>query len=512
MGWKDAPIAAREGGKPKWQSAPIAKRGDDSFARGVGLGITQPIDALARGVSNIPVIGPALDRASSALGMPTAQDAAMQNREARQNNTSTGGQIVGNVIGTLPTMLLPGGPLMQGAAGGAALSEADTAGGVLTDAAIGAGGAGIAQAGINAVRNAAAPRISDFARRLAGEGVQMTPGQLVGGVTRRIEDAATSIPFVGDAIKGAQRRSIETFNRATVNRALAPLGQKLPDEIATGNDAVRFAGDVLSRGYNDVLANLGGQVDATFNTRLGAIRQRANLPAEQAAQLDDILQREVVARIGEGQFTGRVMNQVRDRLDKVGSALRRSADNPYARDLGEAVGQVREQVLSLARRQNPAYADALRKLDRGWAELVRVEKAATNASTDGIFTPGQFTTAVRGADRSVRRRATARGEAMGQDLANAARNVLPATIPDSGTAGRLMTAALGGGAVAAPNVVLPAAAAGAAVMGAYSVPATRAIQQFVTRTPGPASQFTARLLNNVPISVAAPALIRRREQ
>jgi hypothetical protein len=467
---------------------------------------------LARGVSNIPVVGPALDRASEAMGLPTAQQASASNRAARQANTSAGGQIAGNIIGTLPTMAIPGGALVQGAAGGALLSEADTAGGVLADAAIGAGGARLAQGAINTIRSAAAPRVSDFVRRLTNAGVELTPGQIVGGVTRRLEDAATSIPFVGDAIRGAQRRSVETFNRAAVNRALSPLGVSLPDNIPTGSDAVRFAGDVLSRGYNDVLANLGGQADATLTTRLGAIQARANLPAAEQSQLADIVQREVIDRIGQGQFTGRVMNQVRDRLDKLGSALRSSTQSPYARELGEAVEQVREQVLALARRQNPSFADALRKLDRGYAELIRVEKAATNAATDGVFTPGQFTTAVRGADRSVRRRAVARGQALGQEFANDARRVLPATIADSGTARRLMTAALGGGAVAAPGVVLPAAAGGAAVMGAYSRPATQAFQQFVTRTPGPASQFLDRFLQKTPVSVAAPTLLRRPEE
>lgn len=490
------------------------RRKDDSFARGVGLGITQPIDTLARGVSNIPVIGRALDRASTVLGMPAAQDAAMQNREARANNTSEGGQIAGNIIGTLPTMLLPGGPLVQGAAGGAALSEADTAGGVLTDAAMGAAGAGVAQGLLNRAGRAISTqkRLSPFVQQLIGEGVELTPGQIAGGFGRTLEDAATSLPIVGPAIRAAKDRSVETFNRATVNRALAPLGQKLPDAIQTGNDAVRFAGDVLSDGYNKVLANLGGQIDNTFNTRVGAIQQRANLPAEQQKQFDDIIQREVLARIGQGQFTGRVMNQVRDRLDKVGSTLRRSADNAYARDLGESVGQVREQVLALARRQNPTFADALRKLDKGWAELVRIEKAATGAATDGVFTSGQFTAAVRGADRSVRRRAVARGEALGQEWANAARNVLPATIGNPGTADRVLAAGAGLAAGTNPATIVPGLLAAGAGAAAYSPAGTRAIQQFVTRTPGPASQFTARLLNNVPISVAAPALIRRREQ
>lgn len=506
--WEQYQRAEPSGPWQKYKALPK----DDSAARGFGLGATKPLDNIARAVSSIPVIGPAIDAGNRALGLPTGEEAYQANQQARANNTRTGFQLAGNIAGTLPTAAIPGGALAQGAAGGALLSDAETAGGVVADAAIGAGVGRAVQGGVNAIRSVAAPRVNAFVQQLSQAGVQMTPGQIVGGIGKRIEDAATSIPFVGDAIKGAQRRSVETFNRAAVNRALAPLGQALPDNIPTGSEAVRFAGDVLSRGYDDVLQRLGGQADPTFTTRLGTIQARANLPAAEQAQLAEIVNREVVERIGQGQFTGRMLNQVRDRLDKVGAGLRANTQSPYARDLGEAVEAVREQVMALARRQNPTFADALRSLDKGWSNLVRVEKAAANAATDGIFTPGQFTTAVRQTDRSARKRAVARGTAQGQDLANAARNVLPSSVPDSGTAGRLVTAGLGGGAVAAPQLVVPAIAGGAGVMAAYSPAATRAFQGVMTRQAGPAGRFVDRLLQQAPVSVAAPALLRRPQE
>ncbi len=489
---------------------------DTSFARGVALGAAKPVDNLATAVSNIPVIGPALDAGSRALGMPTAAEAAAANQQARANNTRTGGQIVGNIIGTLPTAALPGGALAQGATSGALLSDADTAAGVAGDALIGAGAGQLGSSLVSAARNVVAPRVSAAVRQLADAGVQMTPGQIIGGPLRAAENViAAAVPVVGDAIQAAQRRSVETFNIAAVNRALSPLGLKLPANITPGNEAVKAAGDALSEAYERVLPALSGQVDDTFVTRVSAIAQRANLPPAETQQFQDIIRREIgnLAQAQNARFTGRMLNQVRDRLDKVGAALRANTQSPYARELGEAVGQVREQVLALARRQNPTAADALRRIDRGWAELVRVERAAANA-VEGVFTPGQFSTAVRGADRSVRRRAVARGEALGQDFANAARTTLPSVVPNSGTPRQLVSLAAGGGAIANPGAIVPAIGAGAATMAAYSAPATRAFQQFVTRTPGPAANFVNRLLGQVqtPISVAAPALLRRREQ
>ena len=519
----------KEPPKGPWDSyakpeAKPARKRDDSFSRGVALGAMKPIDTLASAAANLPGVRQ-IDEFGQSIGLPSASQASAANQAARAENTSVGGQIVGNIIGTLPTAALPGGAFVQGAAGGALLSDAQDAGGVLMDAAFGAGGAKAASAALTGIRGAVAPRVSDYVRRLTNAGVELTPGQVLGGAAKRLENVATSIPFVGDAIRGAQRRGMGTFNRATVNRALAPIGKALPDTVKEGNEAVRFAGNALSQEYDNVLANLNGNVDNTFVTRLGAIRSRANLPEEELAQFNDIVKREIGAlfpRPGGGgnqarasgtAFTGRQLNQVRDRLDKVGSALRANTQNPYSRALGEAIGDVREQVMSLARRQNPDAADRLRALDKGWSELIRVERAATNA-TEGVFTPGQYSTAVRQSDRSVRKRAVARGEALAQDFADAARSTLPSNVPDSGTAGRLVTMALGGGAVANPGAVLPAVGAGAATMAAYTPAATRAFQAAATRQVGPAGNFVARVIDagRVPISVSAPALLRRREQ
>jgi len=57
---------------------------------------------------------------------------------------------------------------------------------------------------------------------------------------------------------------------------------------------------------------------------------------------------------------------------------------------------------------------------------------------------------VRAGDQTTRRRGYAAGNALGQDLADAGRAVLPSKIPDSGTAGRgFIGLALGGGSALA---------------------------------------------------------------
>ena len=150
-------------------------------------------------------------------------------------------------------------------------------------------------------------------------------------------------------------------------------------------------------------------------------------------------------------------------------------------------------------RQNPAQADRLRQINEGYANLVRVERAAgstASQATEGVFSPTQLgVAAAQGAGRSSR----ANEGALLQDLAVAGRNVLPSRIGDSGTATRgAITGLLAGGAAFVnPVVAIPTIAA---TIGAYSKPAQTALnavyratdRQSATSALGELQQYAAR--------------------
>ena len=147
---EDGTVLEFEAGTPdevidRTVKAHIANPPNDSKLDAFLGGALKPVDNLARAASSIPVIGPAIDRASEAIGMPKAADAVAFNNARRANNTRTGWQIAGNIAGTLPTSRLPGGAFVQGAASGALLSDANDAGGLITDAVV--GGVGNQRAG-----------------------------------------------------------------------------------------------------------------------------------------------------------------------------------------------------------------------------------------------------------------------------------------------------------------------------------------------------------------------------
>lgn len=104
-----------------------------SFWRGVG-------DSFHTAAGNLDKINP-MSALSEAIGLgPTREqyDTKYMNSRAKgKYQGSTTGKVVGGIAATLPTLALPGGPIAQGAAGGAMLSEARDFAGMAGDVALG---------------------------------------------------------------------------------------------------------------------------------------------------------------------------------------------------------------------------------------------------------------------------------------------------------------------------------------------------------------------------------------
>jgi len=299
---------------------------------------------------------------------------------------------------------------------------------------LGAAGGALAPVGPKAT---AKPKIGSDVSLLAKEGVQMTPGQMRGGLAKAGEDMATSTPILGDAVQGARQRGLETFGRAAVNRALKPVGAKLPEGLV-GHDAVAHAQDVLGHAYDNLLPEGGVQIDPAFVQDVrGLAPILETLTPESQKRFEGILRSRVSARVNtnSGVLDGATYKQVQSELGREISRFSVSQD-PDHRAIGEGLGVVRDALKNAAARQNPQFADQLAKVDEGYAHLVRAEGAAAKAGADGVFTPAQYDAAVKAANATVRKRGYAAGKALGQDLAKAGRAVLPSKLPDSGTAKR----------------------------------------------------------------------------
>lgn len=495
------------------EEAPQPEPTDDSALRGFGLGVGKVVDNLSLAALQIPGIEGAFNSLADFTGTIRPRDAIEANDTARADNSRTGWQTVGTIAGALPTLAMPGGGFTQGATAGALSTHARDFSGVLKDAAIGGtlGKAGDVAAGL------IAPRVSKHIRTLVDEGVRVTPGDIagqggrLGQIFKSVEDVGARTPIAGAALRGAQDRAIVDLNRAAINRSLKPIGEVLPDANPAGHEAIAFAADRLKAAYSDVLPRLRGTLDGTFQRRINAIDARigADLPAEYASKLDAVKVdlRNAFQRAGpNGAYSGRTLRDASERLEDVASAYRRS-DDPYLRRVGDVAEQYRQQLHALARRQNPSQAARLRDIDKGYASLVRVERAALS-SADGIFTPAQYRAATRMTDRSARRSSSARGRALDQDLATAADIVMTNRAATGGSKDINSLIALGGGAyAAATGNPIALAAGGALATGnlAYTRPAQAAARWLLARDSTPAAQNLAEIIRYGTRAVAPSA-------
>lgn len=428
------------------------------------------------------------------------------------------GRFGADVLETLPAAMaapatLPG-ALAGGAAAGALTGDGQH---TLRDATIGAGTGGV----FNLAGRAIAPHVSDAVRALAGEGVQMTPGQIFGGMAKGVEDRVQGLPILGDFVADARNRSLEGFNRAAANRALAPIGQQVPAD-AVGHDVIAHAGDALSANYQSLLPNMSTTLDAPFAQALTAAGNRvdARLPDEMGQQFQGTLG-DVFKKLNSSgpmqpsQYSGEAAHDAASDLGRMSRSYSGGGGNDS--ELGNAYGAVDQAFRGATRRSNPQLGPQLDANDEGWANLVRVEDAAKAATGNasgkaaGVFSPQQLRAAVRANDNTVRDRGTARGTSLMQDLAENGIQVLPSSVGDSGTAGRGALAALlagGGAGLVNPGMV----AAGAAIPALYSRPGIALANRMFAHGASPGATALGDLVRNLAVPAAGSIGVPARRQ
>jgi hypothetical protein len=426
----------------------------------------------------------------------------------------------GNVVGSLPLAALGGAGSMAGgvlrAAGTGALRGAvgGAAGGALQPAvgpdfwqekehqAIAGGVAGGTLGALSSglARTLSGPAIGTAERALMNEGIELTPGQMAGGAVKRSEDAMGSIPVLGSAIRDAQRRSIQTFNRAAINRGLASIGEQLPKGLVSGFNAVKYAKDKFTEAYRKVIPNMRGDwFDPQFRDDLTNLVFKAadkNLPPEYVQQLHFIIGNDVVSRFVKegGHILGEDAQDIGTVLDGYRNALAQPERNPYEKEMGRLIGELDKAFDGMMERRNPVLAPIKRQIDRGYAQHKIIEDATTRAgqvreTPEGTFSPAQLDAAVTAAAKRVGRKpSVAVGEALMQDLSSKARNVLPQSVPDSGTPERAaLMGVIAGGMHFEPHT--------AAILGGLAAPYTKlgmAAIQRMTRSPA-TKNFLANL-------------------
>lgn len=311
-------------------------------------------------------------------------------------------------------------------------------------------------------------------RLLADEGVTPTPGALLGRGFKRVEDALTSLPAVGDIIRGGQRSALEQFNQAAANRVLAPLGQQVPGNLV-GHNMIDYVEQQLSRKYDDILPHVSLTPDPQFKNELANIVANAkeDLPGPQLERFRDIVGTQFSKDNGSGVLSGDTLQGIMSKLKMLKGRYASSQDVDQ-RGLSDLLDQTVGAMGSALERQNPAYADGLKAANQGWSQYVLLRRAASGQDAlknGGIFTPNALLGSVRAETGS--KATLAKGQGRMQDLAQAGVDMLAPSVPDSGTTGRAIVNALAAGPALGAGYLFPKTAAAlgagtAAAAGMYS--------------------------------------------
>lgn len=438
-----------------------------------------------------------------------AQDEAAY-QEARKAAGRSGADIArtaGNIAATLPLSAIPGLQVAQGKGifdlGN--IGRAAVQGGIVGAAqpVLSSGDFGdekLKQLGYGAAFGAAsAPIGAAIGKALQGmtprkeiktlldEGITPTPGQIIGGAAQRAEDKAMSVPFLGDSIKSARKRGEEQLNRAVYRKALQGTGVDASN-IPVGREGIGMVKDALSDRYDDLLSKMSFKSDPQFVDELENLRAMArDLAPTEANRFESLLNATLSKMSPNGGMTGETFKIATSKLGKDAASFSKS-DDAYQRELGNALSEALRVFRTGIERNNPQLGKELSDLNRGYANYTILRQAGSRAGdmSEG-FSPAQLASAVRSADQSVGRGATASGRALMQDLSDAGVNVLSSKYPDSGTAGRVGLLGLLGGSAYMGNI--PAAVA---LTGAGMLPYTQ-----------PGQRLAASLLLNRPESVQA---------
>jgi len=341
---------------------------------------------------------------------------------------------------------------------------------------------------------------------LMNEGVIPTTGQILGGGYKRAEEGLSSVPIIGDFIKNAQGRAMTDVNRVAFNRALTPIGEKLPEGVV-GRDAVQFVSEKLDDAYGKLLPKMNVLQDVPFQTNIADLKnlvKNGAIDPKAVSFFNNWLDNNVLNKFqGQGSVGGQTLKQVQSDLRETINRLSASTDADQ-RLIGDALRETQDQVRQLVTRSNPQYAKELKLIDTGYANFKRVERAASGlGAEEGIFSPAQLQNAVKAMDKSKDKSRFAKGDALMQDLSESAKTALGNKVPDSGTPYRSMMAALaasGGAGVAG----FPGVAAGVLASPLlYSQTGQNAMASLLTKRPAFANALANQLSTSEKAKLAA---------
>lgn len=402
------------------------------------------------------ITGQHLDNIAGAMG----RDSAMFDRSLRQlQRDNPGAAIAGTVaanaslfgLGRRAATRLTGraatdaGTFSPSAlAGDAALGIYTSSGGngtdliapvddLLTGGAVNMGFGAAGRGVFNAAGRALSPRGGDLAEAYARE-VVPSPGQRLGGLLDRAEQAVARMPAAGRAVRTARNDAIAQFRRGAYEDALGEIGARLPPGVAN----VAAAGRVLDREFTDAFqrarSQLAFRADEGFVDALAPIGpQLSGLQARSRSEYVNFMESRLVRRLRarNGRLDGDDYARFVGRIDARARAIRRDPNGDQ--ELAGAYEATADAFDDAAIRQGGSDAtlawQALRRARVGQRKATVLEIAGSR-SRGGVLDPAELEAAVRQAGEGIRGRTYMQGEAPPLEAYAAGGRWLGEPIPD----------------------------------------------------------------------------------
>ena len=430
--------------------------------------------------------------------MVQSEEKAYQAQREKQGETGFDfPRLGGNIVN--PANIVPAARAAQlaKAAGVGALGQTVTAGAVsgamqpvvqgdnfaeqkLEQTGFGAVTAPIGEKVVKGVSRALNPLVSKAEQTMRDLGITPTTGQALGGQFKTIEEFAQNLPLIGSSIENARQRVLFDFNKGVINKALQKVDDKLPADVV-GRDAIAYASDEVSKKYDDVLSKMSFDLDfATTSNILGALSKAKGLDANQRQKVTESLNDIVFGKFSGQKIDGQTYKGIESDLRKKASNYLNGA-SASQKEIGAALTDVLGAIKKELYFQNPKQTSKLRRIDSAYSDLSVINVAAANSGAEnGVFTPKQFSTAVRQQDQTRRKSSFAKGRAKGQEISDAAVQVLGDTARST-LEGRIAASTVGGlGLLSQPQVGIPLAMT---VPPAYSPGGQMAIDMLLRQRP-----------------------------
>lgn len=401
---------------------------------------SKPLDNVAGWVDKIPGAS-ALDEALAHLfGTPTTAQAIAQRQQAFADAEKTArpggwGKMAGDVVGTLPTLMLPGGPLLQGAAGGALLTDhPNDPARIAGDAALGAVAGKAMDVGGKALINTVAPTIGASARMLLGAKVPLTTDMMTGGkgLWGWAGKVAGITPGAGELYRMRGNEALAGASPGFANAAMAPIN---PGIGAVDNGAALYASarGAKDAAYSAVGDGLNVPLDGAYAARMQPVRSDVSaLPADLQGRYARVVGRELNLRVDPttGEIPSGALADAKVGINK--DIAKFPNPSGWDADYVDALKSTRRALVDSLGDTSPEARSALNAADAAYPGYKTVQaavrKANLNSTTQDAFPTAQhMLSAVR---ENSSPEAFAAGTAPGQQYAQAAKDILPRKFKD----------------------------------------------------------------------------------